>query len=51
MNQIWKNDKKPNSGPILAHLTQIFSPGRILLVAILVASLFQAIILCNLKEN
>ena len=39
-------------GPILAYLTEIFSSGFILLVAILlVASLFQAIILCNLKEN
>ena len=34
-------------GPILAHLTEIFSSGFILLVA----SLFQAIILCKLKEN
>ena len=49
MNQTWKNDKNLILGTILAHLTQIWA--LFFLRVLPNETLFEAIILCNLKEN
>ena len=32
MNQTWKNHKKPNFVPIVAHLAQIYTPQKTFLL-------------------
>ena len=53
MNQAWKNSEKPNFGPILARLTQIWAPTFFFesFNSTRYQILSQAIIVCNFKEK
>ena len=53
MNQTWKNDKKPNFGPDFGPFGPNMDPKKSFCVFTSTSNttLFQAIILCNLKEN
>ena len=53
MNQTWKKDKKPNFGPDFGLFDLNLGPQTFFAGFTSTSSwtLFQAIILCNLKEN
>ena len=53
MNQTWKKDKKPNFGPDFGLFDPNLGPQTFFAGFTSTSSwtLFQAIILCNLKEN
>ena len=53
MNQTWQNDKKPNVGPYFGPFGPNLVPQRCFTGFTFTCSwtLFEAIILCNLKES